>query len=301
VTPIDVAADAHTEPEARCAEVTPTADPPVQVIMRRPGWQPINFRELWRYRELLFFLTWRDVKVRYKQTVLGIAWVVLQPVLTMLVFTVFFGRLAGLEQRTGGLPYPLFVYTGLLLWTLFASAITNAGNSLVINQHLITKTYFPRLVIPLSCVGVALVDFAVAFMVLIGMMLWYGVAAGAEMLLLPVVVVLTVLMSLGVGAALAGLTVAYRDFRYVVPFIAQLWMFLTPVMYPSEIVPERWRWLLALNPMAGLVDAWRYAVLGWLPGWNPGALLASAAVTVAVCGLGLFYFRQVERHFADIV
>jgi lipopolysaccharide transport system permease protein len=301
VSPADLAAVTRTEPEAPCAGSTSAAEPPVRVIVRRPGWQPINFRELWRHRELLFFLTWRDVKVRYKQTVLGIAWVVLQPVLTMVVFTVFFGRLAGLEAKTGGLPYPLFVYTGLLLWTLFAGAITNAGNSLVINQHLITKTYFPRLVIPLSCVGVALVDFAVAFVVLGGMMLWYGIAAGPEMLLLPVVVGLTVLMSLGVGAALAGLTVAYRDFRYVVPFIAQLWMFLTPVMYPSEIVPERWRWLLAINPMAGLIDAWRYSMLGWAPGWNPGALVTSAVVTVVLCGLGLFYFRQVERHFADIV
>jgi lipopolysaccharide transport system permease protein len=288
-------------PDADTAAAPAAAEVPLLVIEPTPGWQALNLRELWRYRELLYFLTWRDVKIRYKQTALGAAWAVLQPVMTMIVFTIFFGRLAGLNKRTGDLPYPLFVYAGLLPWAFFTNSITNAGASVVNSQNLITKIYFPRLVIPLSSVGAGFVDFAIAFGIVVGMMAWYGVAPGTGLVLFPVVLLLIALAALGIGALVSGLTVAYRDFRYVVPFVMQLWMFVTPVMYPSQMVPQEWRWVLALNPMAGLVDAFRYSLLGWPADWTPGPLFVSAGMTLAVCLVGVLYFRRVERSFADIV
>jgi lipopolysaccharide transport system permease protein len=276
-----------------------TVEPMVQVIRPRTGWSGVDWPELWRYRELLYFLTWRDVKIRYKQTVLGAAWAILQPLMSMVVFSLFFGRLAGLDHRTGGVPYPIYIYAGLLPWTFFANSNTNSGNSLVGNSNLITKVYFPRLIIPLAAVGAGLADLAVSFLVLIGMMLYYGTGFSWQLLLVPVFLVGTVLTATGVGTLLAALTVAYRDFRYVVPFMVQIWMFVTPVIYPSSIVPIKWRWLLALNPMAGLIDGFRGAFLARPLPWPQVGL--SLALSVIVFLSGAAYFRKVERQFADII
>jgi lipopolysaccharide transport system permease protein len=217
-------------------------------------------RELWEYRELLYFLTWRDIKVRYKQTVLGAAWAVIQPLFMMLVFSLFFGKLAGLPSD--GIPYPVFAFCGLLPWQLFANSLTQASNSLVGSQNLITKVYFPRLVVPISAVLGGLVDFAIAFVLLLGMMFYYGIVPGWQIVVLPGLVLLVVLASLGVGLWLSALNVQYRDVRYTISFLVQFWLFATPVAYPSSIVPEKWRVLYALNPMVGVVDGFRWALLG---------------------------------------
>lgn len=277
------------------------SDLPVQRIERRVGWRAIDLRELWRYRELLYFLTWRDINVRYKQTVLGAAWAILQPLMTMIVFSIFFGRLAGLEAQTGDLPYPIFVYAGLLPWTFFTNALANAGNSVVGSQNLVTKVYFPRLIIPLASVGAGLVDFLIAFVILVGMMFWYGVFPGLGILLLPIVFAFIVLAATGMGAILSALTVAYRDFRYVVPFLVQIWLYVTPVIYPAEIVPEQWRWVLALNPMAGLIESFRFSLLAHESAWSPMNLLISCGVTLLAFIVGVFYFRRLEHQFADII
>lgn len=287
-------------PHIREQEMTEAVSP-VTVIEPRPGWRAIDLHELWRSRELLYFLTWRDVKVKYKQAALGAAWAIIQPFMTMVVFTIFFGRFAGMEERTGGLPYPIFVYTGLLPWTFFSTALTSSGNSMVGNQNLITKVYFPRLLIPLASVGAGLVDFAIAFVILVGMMLWYSIYPGFGLVLLPLLVLFTALAALGIGTLFAALTVTYRDFRYVIPFLVQLWLFVTPVIYPTTILPERWQWVLALNPVAGLIDAFRFALLGEAAEWSPLNLLISCAVTIVVFVIGILYFRRLERHFADIV
>jgi lipopolysaccharide transport system permease protein len=271
----------------------------LQVIEAPRGWVRIDWAEIWRYRELLYFLTWRDVKVRYKQTALGAVWTVLQPFLTMVVFSLFFGRLAGLNAHTGGTPYPIYVYAGLLPWTFFANAITNSGNSLVGSSNLITKVYFPRLIIPLACVGAGLVDLAISFAVLIGLMAYYGTPASWQLALVPLFVAGTLLAATGVGALLAALTASYRDFRYVVPFFIQIWMFVTPVIYPTSIIPERWRWALALNPMAGLIDGIRAAFLaGRL---DLAHIALSLGTSLALFFAGVSYFRGVERRFADII
>lgn len=274
-------------------------DQPVLTIEPPKGRASINWGELWVYRELLYFLTWRDVKVRYKQTALGATWAILQPVMTMIVFTVFFGKLAGLEGRTGDVPYPIYVFTGLLPWTFFANAITNSSNSVLSSINLITKVYFPRLIIPLSAVGVSLVDFGVSCVVLLGMMVLYKTAVTAQLLLLPLFLVGTVLCAAGIGSLLSAMIVAYRDFRYVVPFLIQIWMYVTPVIYPSSIVPERWRWVFSLNPMAGLIDGYRAALLGTPLQWGPIGL--SLAMSAAVFFAGVYYYRSVERKFADII
>jgi lipopolysaccharide transport system permease protein len=276
------------------------AEPPPEVVRIRPrsGWQALNLGELWRYRELLWFLALRDIKVRYKQTVLGAAWAIIQPLFTMIVFSIFFGRLAGIPSD--GLPYPLFALCGLLPWQLFAYALTQASNSVVAEQRLITKVYFPRLIIPLASVLSGLVDFAIAFGLLLGMMALYGVAAGWAVLAVPLLVVFAVATALAVGLWLSALNVKFRDFRYTIPFLTQFWMFVTPVVYPSSIVPEPWRPLYGLNPMAGVVEGFRWALLG--AGEVSGGLLlvSVASVTVLLVG-GLFYFRRMERVFADIV
>jgi homopolymeric O-antigen transport system permease protein len=277
----------------------PANEPPVLVIQPLRTWAGFDAIELWRYRELLYFLTWRDVKIRYKQTILGAAWAILQPLMTMIVFSIFFGRLAGLGEKTSGVPYPIFVYTGLLPWTFFANALGASGNSLVGSANLITKVYFPRLIIPLAAVGAGLVDLAVSFLVLLGLMIYYGTPVSWQIVLLPLLLAGTVLAATGVGTLLSALTVAYRDFRYVVPFVVQLWLFVTPVIYPPTIVPERWRWLLALNPMAGLIEGFRGALLaGALAWWNIGISL-TVATTLFLAGAA--YFRTVERRFADII
>jgi lipopolysaccharide transport system permease protein len=284
--------------------VTVAAPAAPLVIEAGTGRLSLGLRDLWSYRELLYFLTWRDVKVRYKQTVLGAAWAILQPLLTALVFTIFFGRLAGIPSE--GLPYPLFAYAGLLAWTFFAQGLTQSAASLVGSANLITKVYFPRLVIPLSSVVAGLVDLAVAFPVLGVFLLWYRHAPGPELLFLPAFLALALLTVAGVGTWLAALNVEYRDVRYAVPFLVQLWLFVTPVIYPSSVVVrqlERWGlpgWLAGVNPMAGVVEGFRWSLLG-APPLTPGLLAASVAVAAAVAVSGVLYFRRVERSFADVV
>lgn len=263
------------------------------------GWQPINVRELWQFRELLGFLIWRDVKVRYKQTLLGAAWAVLQPAMMMVVFTVFFARMA--KVPTGDVPYPLFVYAGLLPWMLFSTSIAHAAQSVVNSERLITKVYFPRLAIPFASIGAAVVDFGVALILLLAMMGWYGVRPGPGLLLIPVVLAGLLLVSAGVGTLLAALNVAYRDFRYVVPFLVQIWMFATPTIYLDATAngPGRLDYLLALNPLAPLVTTFRAAVLGGPVPWLP--LLFSGLAAAALFLGGCAYFRRVEDSFSDII
>lgn len=275
-------------------------DEPLITIERSHSWSPVNLRELWAYRELLLFLTWRDVKVRYKQTVLGVLWVIIQPLVMMLIFTLFFGRLAGLEQRTGGIPYPIFAFAGLLPWTFFANAVTNSSNSLVGSTHLITKIYFPRLIIPAAAVGAALVDFALAFVILAALMIYYGVAVTWTILLLPALVALVALFSLGVGVILSALNVKYRDVRHALPFVVQIWMFVSPVIYPTTMAPEKWRWALGLNPMTGIIEGFRAALLGRAPvDWS--LLAISALVTLVLLICSAFAFRRMEKSFADVI
>ena len=262
-----------------------------------PGrWAWPGLRDLWRYRELLFFLVWRDVKVRYKQTLLGAAWAVLQPFLTMVVFSVFFGRLAGLPSD--GLPYPLFTYAGLVPWQLFAYALTESSNSLVSNQRLIVKVYFPRLTVPIAAALSGLVDFTIAFLVLLGMMLFYGTPLSARILVLPFLILLTLVSALALGLWLAALNVQYRDVRYIIPFIVQLGFFLTPIAYSSSLVPAALQPLYALNPMVGVVTGFRWALLG-ADAPAVGTILISTLAALLLFTGGLFYFRRMEDSFAD--
>lgn len=268
-----------------------------KTIAPRRGWLSINWREIWRYRELLYFLTWRDVKVRYKQTVLGILWAFIQPFLKLVVFSVIFGRLAKIDSE--GFPYPIFLYAGLLPWQFFSEALSQSSNSVVGSAGLITKVYFPRLIVPLSSVGASLVDFAISFVILVGLMIYYGcVPTLATLLVLPLTI-LTIMTALGTGILLSAFLVEYRDFRYVVPFMLQIWMYLTPVIYPVTIFPPAWRWVLAVNPMTGIVDAYRSAILGKPLDW--ASLAVSIPVMTAVFVLGLYYFRRAETRFADVV
>jgi lipopolysaccharide transport system permease protein len=269
-------------------------------IRARRGWRPLDLAELWRFRELLWFLAVRDIKVRYKQTVLGVAWAVLQPLMMMVVFSVLFGRLGGLEARAGDIPYPLFVLIGLLPWQLFSYALTQSSNSLVAEQRLITRVYFPRLVAPLASVLSGIADFAVAFLLLVPMIWWYDVPLSWTLLALPVLVGFAVLSALSVGLWLAALNVQYRDVRYTIPFLTQIWFFVTPVVYPSQIVPEHWQWLFGLNPMAGVVEGFRWCILGQGEVQVPVMIASVIGVTLLFTS-GLFYFRRVERTFADVV
>ena len=262
------------------------------------GWSNLELGEVWQYRELLLFLIWRDIKVRYKQTALGAAWAILQPVFSMVVFSLFFGRLA--KVPSDGIPYPVFAYCALLPWQLFAYALTESSNSVVANERLITKVYFPRLVIPVAGVLAGLVDFAIAFSVLIILLLSYGIHPTWTVATLPLFVLLAILTALAVGLWLSALNVQYRDVRYTVGFLTQLWLFLSPVAYPSSLVPERWRPLYGLNPMAGVVEGFRWALLGKTPA--PGAMLAvSVLVVILLLAGGLFYFRRMENSFADVI
>src|SRR5438067_1409098 len=282
----------NLKPEAPAPEL------PTLFIRPPKGWMSIGFRELWEYRELLYFLTWRDIKVRYKQTALGAAWAVIQPFFMMVVFSLFFGKLGGM--KSDGFPYPVFVFCALLPWQLFAFALSESSNSLVGNQNLITKVYFPRLVMPISAVLGGLLDFAIAFVILLGMMAYYGIVPGIAILTLPLFILLAIMTALGVGLWLSALNVQYRDVRYTIGFLTQFWLFATPVAYPSSIVPERWRALYGLNPMAGVVEGFRWALLGKAN--PPGALLAVSVVAVLLLLVGgLYYFRRMEQTFADIV
>lgn len=271
---------------------------PTTVIKPSPGWAFPNLGELWQHRELLYFLVWRDVKVRYKQTVLGAAWAVLQPFLTMVVFSLFFGRLAGIPSE--GLPYPVFSFAGLLPWTLFSQGMNQAGNSLAGSAHLVTKVYFPRAIIPLAAILAPLVDFAIAFVVLIGMMLYFGIVPTVVALWLPVFLLLALVTTLAVGLWLSALNAQYRDIRYVVPFLTQLWMFATPVIYPSTLLHGVWRILLGLNPMTSVVEGFRWTLLG--VGEPPGRMIWASVGAVAVLLVtGAVYFRRTERTLADVV
>lgn len=270
---------------------------PVQIIAPAGGILPIRLGELWAYRELLYFLVWREIKIRYKQTALGVAWAVLQPLLAMTVFSLFFGRLAGLPSD--GVPYPLFTFCALLPWQLFAFALTESSHSVVSNQRLITKVYFPRLILPFAGVCVGLADFAFTFALLAAMLAFYGVTPGWAILTLPLWTLLALTTALGAGIWFSAINVRYRDVRYTLPFLTQIWLIATPVAYSSVIVPERWRPLVALNPMVGVVDGFRWALLD-TPFPGPAVLVSSCAVVLLLVS-GLFYFRSVERTFADIV
>jgi homopolymeric O-antigen transport system permease protein len=296
---------AAAQNDARATEVG--VDPAIRdqyfghehVIVIEPikGWRSLDLKELWAYRELLLVLTVRDIKVRYKQTVLGFLWAIIQPVMLTIVFSIFFGRLAQLPSD--GIPYPIFVYAALLPWTFFANAIGASGNSLIASAHLVSKVYFPRLIIPLSSVGAGLVDFAISTGVLLILMAWYGVGWSLNLLAAPLLVVGAVFVALGVGTFLSALTVTYRDFRYIIPFMIQFWMFATPVVYPASLIPETYRWLLYLNPMAGLIEGFRSAFLG--RPFDIPALALSLSGALVLFLVGIAYFEKVERRFADII
>src|SRR5438105_2193818 len=267
-------------------------DKPLVVIEPSRSFIAVDLGELRAYRELLYFLMWRDVKVRYKQTTLGAAWVALQPLLTMVVFSLVFGRLAGL--RSDGIPYPLFAYAGLLPWTFFSGAVNKSGNSLIGNANLITKVYFPRILIPAAAVGAGLLDFAIAFLVLVLLMLYYGVAPTWGLVLLPALVVLVALLALGVGLLTSALNVKYRDVGNALPFMIQLWMFASPVIYPASMLPEEWRWLLKLNPLTGIIEGFRFALFGHR-GLDWAALAISTVVTLTLLTYAAYNFRRMEK------
>jgi homopolymeric O-antigen transport system permease protein len=270
---------------------------PLVVICPSRKWVALNLRDLWAYREVLYFLMWRDIKVRYKQTLFGVAWAVLQPLLTMLIFALFFGKLAGMPSD--GIPYPLFAFSGLVPWTFFANGVAGGGNSLIGSPNLITKVYFPRMIIPGAAVGAGLLDFAIAFVLLVGMMAYYGIGLTWNLIAAPLFVVLITLLALAVGLWFAALNVRYRDIRYVLPFLIQLWMFTTPIIYPSSLVPVDWRWVLALNPLAGLVEGLRASLFGHA--WDWVALTISTTVTLVSLVAFAYTFRSMEKSFADIV
>lgn len=257
----------------------------------------LNLGDLWAYRELLYFLTLRDIKVRYKQTLMGAVWVVIQPLMTMLIFTLVFNKFARLDTKE--IPYPLFAYSGLLLWTFFQTAVTSGTNSLINNSHLVTKVYFPRVFIPAAAVGASLVDLGIASLILIALAIYYGITPSWGALLLPLIVLLAVMLALGTGMLVSALTVKYRDLRHALPFVMQFWMFASPVIYPTSIVPEQWRWILVINPMTGVLEGFRAAVTGQAFDWTMIAISAGAATTLLA--VGFYVFRGLEDTFADVI
>jgi lipopolysaccharide transport system permease protein len=276
-----------------------SASPSVPTVRIQPsrGWVRINLAELWAYHELIYFLTWRDIKVRYKQTALGAAWAILQPVFTMLVFSLFFGKLGGM--KSDGVPYPIFAFTALVPWTFFSYGLAQASHSIVGSENLIKKVYFPRLIIPIATVMSGVVDFALAFVVLLLMMSFYHITPTWNILWIPLFILLTLVTSLGVGLWMSALNVQYRDVRYVIPFLTQFWMFATPIAYPSTLLREPWHTVYGLNPMVGVVEGFRWALLG--SGSAPGPMIwLSTAVAVLLLLGGAMYFRRTERSFADV-
>jgi lipopolysaccharide transport system permease protein len=269
------------------------------LIAIRPSgkWVALDLGSLWSYRELLYFLMWRDVKVRYKQTLLGAAWAVIQPLFAMAIFTLFFGRLAGVPSD--GIPYPIFAYAGLLPWMFFSNAVTNSGNSLVGSSNLITKVYFPRMIIPAAAAGAGLVDFAIALLILVVLMIYYSIGATWNLLMFPALVFLTLLLALGVGMLMSGLNVKYRDIRHALPFVIQLWMFATPIVYPASLVPAKWRLVYALNPLTGIIEGYRCSLFGTNFDWP--SLATSAGITLAILIYSAYSFRRMEKSFADVV
>jgi len=268
------------------------------VIEPKRGWVPVNFREIWKFRELFYFLAWRDVKVKYKQTALGVIWAILQPFLTMVVFSMLFGRFAGIPSD--GVPYPIFVYIGLLPWQYFSAVLGQSTNSVVSGGDMVSKIYFPRLIMPVSTAIAAILDFVIAAVILGLMMIYYDMSVSATIVLVPLLVLLTMMNAVGFGMWFSALNVRYRDIQYAIPFGIQIWMFVTPVIYPTSLFGERYAWLLALNPMGGVIEAFRPAVLGHMPiPWT--ALGISAAIGLLIFVSGVFYFRRVERYFADVI
>lgn len=275
-----------------------TTETPVIVIRPRRGWWDIDWRSFWEYRELLYFFIWRDVKVRYKQTLIGAAWAIIQPFMTMVVFSLFFGKLAKIPSN--GLPYPIFYYSALLPWTYFANSIQNATNTIVAHQNMVKKVYFPRLILPLSAVLSGLVDFAIAFSVLLGMMLYYGIMPTWKLLLLPLLLGLATLTALGIGLWLSALNALYRDVRYATPFLIQLWLFASPVAYPASMVPEKWQWVYWLNPMTGIIEGFRWSLTG--QGQPLNSLFFVSILIVAITLMfGLMFFHKMEGTIADVV
>jgi lipopolysaccharide transport system permease protein len=284
--------------EAAAARRQAAPDIPPIRIEARQGWVSLKLREVWEYRELLFFLTWRNIQVRYKQTALGVTWAIIQPLFTMAVFSLFFGRLA--KVPSDGIPYPIFAFAALVPWTFFSNGLSQSSNSLVGNSNLIKKVYFPRLTIPVSTVLSGVVDFMLAFVMVLGMMFYYRIVPTANVLWIPLLLLLALVTSLGVGLWLSALNVQYRDVQHAVPFLTQFWMFSTPIAYPSSLLSEPWRTLYALNPMVGVVEGFRWALLGTQPA--PGAILiASSLVAVLILVGGAFYFRRMEKTFADVI
>jgi lipopolysaccharide transport system permease protein len=271
---------------------------PVTIIQPSKGWISLKLGDLWEYRELLYFLTWRDIKVRYKQTVLGAAWAIIQPFFTMVVFSLFFGKLA--KMPSDDIPYPIFSYAALVPWTFFANGLSQSSTSLVASANLIKKVYFPRLVVPISSVISGAVDFVLAFVVLLGMMLYFGIVPTGNIVWLPLLLLLALVTSLGVGLWLTAMNVQFRDVRYAVPFLVQAWMFATPIAYPSSLLDEPWRTLYGINPMAGVVEGFRWALLGTETAPGP-IVIVSALVAVGLLVSGAFYFRRMEKTFADVV
>ncbi len=271
---------------------------PITIIQPSRGWVSLKLHELWEYRELLYFLVWRDVKVRYKQTILGAAWAIIQPFMTMVVFSIFFGKLA--KMPSDGIPYPLFAYAALVPWSFFANGLSQSSNSLVGSSHLITKVYFPRLVVPISSVISGIVDFVLAFAVLLGMMLYFGILPTFNVIWLPFLLLLAFVTALGVGMWLSALNVEFRDIRYVLPFLTQFWMFATPIVYPSSLLSEPWRTIYGLNPMVGVVEGFRWALLGTQTVPVPIVIVSAMAAVIILVG-GAFYFRKMEKTFADVV
>jgi lipopolysaccharide transport system permease protein len=273
------------------------SEPPVLMIEPPKGWGGLGWAELVRYRELLYFMVWRDFKIRYKQTVLGTAWAIIQPLFSVVVFTIIFGRLAGLSSE--GFPFPLFVFAGLLPWNFFSSGVSTAGVSLVSQQDLLTKVYFPRLFVPASAIGTCLVDFAIASVLFGILLVWYGTMPSWQIVFVPILLLFVILATLGLGFLLSAITVTFRDLRLAVPFLMQALMYLSPVVYAVSIVPPEWHWVLALNPMAGLIDGFRSAILG--KPWNFTTLGVSCSVSVLLFVFGTYKFRMTEQKFADIV
>ena len=277
---------------------TVPSDSHVIIVKPSKGWISLKLKELWEYRELLYFMAWRDIKVRYKQTVLGVAWAIIQPFFTMVIFSIFFGRLA--KMPSDGIPYPIFAYAALVPWTFFANGLNQASNSLVGSANLIKKVYFPRLVVPISSVISGVVDFVLAFAVLLGMMLFYGILPTVNILWLPFFVLLIFVTALGVGFWLSALNVQFRDVRYTVPFLTQFWLFASPIAYPSSLLSEPWRTLYGINPMVGVVEGFRWALLGTDTAPGPIIIVSTVVALVLFVG-GAFWFRKMEKTFADVV
>ena len=297
-TPLAESSPDVTEGSEKIAKLRPEQEIPVIRLQPSKGWVPIKLNELWEYRELLFFMTWRDVKVRYKQTILGMSWAIIQPFFTMIIFSLFFGRLA--QVPSDGIPYPIFSYAALVPWGFFANGLTNSANSLVMSSNMLKKVYFPRLVLPISTVIGGVVDFVIAFVVLLLMMLYFGIVPTINIIGLPLFLLLALITSLGVGLWLSAMSVQFRDVRYALGFLIQVWLFATPIAYPSSLLDEPWKTLYGLNPMAGVVEGFRWALLGTDTAPGP-MIIVSTVVAVLLLISGLFYFRRMEKTFADLV